>query len=195
MTASWRARGVTVLEMLIAGGVAFLILVAVETVLTLGSRFHKRVLTTLELQQNCLLGLESIGRELSESHPGTIRFDTSPSALIFASCQTSTGEIQVDTAGSNVWQKWVAFYVDRGNLVRKEMALSSGASPTPPTLTPLVTGSSFLSLSTNQKVVAQWMEDLRGTAASPCNVTLVGYRREIGLDFRLTVETQVRPRN
>lgn len=181
---------------MVAGAVTALILACTATLFVLGSRYHRQLQTTLEVQQDCLLGAEAVVRELAESNAATFRWDAAPAGVVFASPRSPTGQITLDAGGAVLWRKWVCFYIEPiggvPTLVRKEELLGS------PTATPPAPGSSktsvyFQALAGPRRAVAANFQSLWAGPGS--EVHFLAARRDVKGDYRFQLDTQVNPRN
>lgn len=126
-------RGLTLPELLVACGLASLVLAGLTVLFVQAIRYHRSLQTSLELQENNLSAIAILSRDISETSLASVGAE--PTGVVLASPRGLDDLLQVDAQGRLLWRKWVCFYVEDVNgvpcLVRKEEALASPQDTAP----------------------------------------------------------------
>ncbi|MEW6282236.1 MAG: hypothetical protein AB1758_26760 [Candidatus Eremiobacterota bacterium] len=193
------------METLVSCALLGIVLTCVYSMLVAGVRYYKASLTTVQLQQDSLLALMWLTRELGESNSRTVAVFTSPPGILFASPRDNLHNYALDSQGLIKWQKFICYYLEDRNgvscLVRKEHYLDHpdlGISP-PPVVAPVPrstqTTAYYKTLNVPSRVVAQNVTDLQAQGNSPVELKLVIHREDLGRVFELNLAAKVALRN
>lgn len=196
-----RKSGVTLPELLLSSALIGFVLISIYALLTAGVRYYKNSLTWIELQQDSLLSLVQLTKELGESNRQTVRIYPDPAGLVFASPRASDGVYEIDPSGLPLWQKFVCYYVTDVNgvpsLIRKELTLVAAGYAGPQVVPPVTFNSTawFRDAKLPRKVVARNIDRLTVTGASPVAIELGVAKEEMGKSFEVEVQVKVFLRN
>lgn len=182
-----------------------MILVCIYSLLSAGVRYFKSSMTTVQLQQDSLLALMWLTRELGESNPKTVATFANPPGVLFASPRDANGNIALDTQGLVKWQKFICYYLEDRNgvscLVRKEQMLDHpdiGLSPppiAPPAPRSFQTTAYYKNLGVPSRTVAQNVINLTATGISPLELEVQVHKKDMGRVFELNLKAKVALRN
>jgi hypothetical protein len=182
-----------------------IVLTCMYLLLTAGMRYHKATSASLEMQQDTLLAILSLSRELGESNPRTLARHTSPQGLLFGSPRDDAANVWVDPSGLVRWPKFICYYVDSVNgtpcLVRKEQYMDDPDLHTdpPPIAAPIPKvwqdGPYYRQLEVPGKVVARNITNFQCLGTNPVKINLGVGKKELGRKFQLDVSVKVSLRN
>jgi len=169
-----RRRGATLVEVIVYCALLGLLLTAIYQVLIGCARAYVEYLSVTELERGVMIATTRVTWELAESNSGSIRIDTNPSGIVFASPQNAQGLFQYDASGNLLWQKYVCYYLDTATrkLVRKEEYLT-----TPETSAPAIpTGKTTSYFKNSTSLVSTWsapaITTFTPSGASPVSLTI-----------------------
>ena len=103
-------KAFSLLELVLALGLSFLVLSATTLILIEGFRFYRRNEAILDLQQSALTSLARLARELSESNQEGV--SVQPAALLFATPRGRDGSLRIESTGRFRWSQVVAYWLD-----------------------------------------------------------------------------------
>ncbi len=181
------------------------VLTCMYLLLTAGMRYHKSTSASLEMQQDTLLSILALSRELGESNPRTVARYTAPQGILFASPRDDASNVWVEPSGLLRWPKFICYYVGDVNgtpcLIRKEQYLDDPdlhTDPPPiaaPIPRPFQDGPYYQGLEVPPKVVARNLTNLKFTGLNPITIDLGVGKKELGRTFQLNVSVKVSLRN
>jgi type II secretory pathway pseudopilin PulG len=131
-------RGATLIEMMVAAFLIFLILAAATQLLVSCFRHYREVDAAAQVHQLALTSMSRMQRDLRDGNKASFRVFSAPAGIVFASPRQSDGRIAFnpDTL-QPIWQKLICYYLEpdgtRFLLIRKEEPVAS-PSDTPPTI-------------------------------------------------------------
>lgn len=134
-----RARGMTLLEILVSSAVALVALAAVFSVFYPAQTFFAQANELSTLYADAMTTLDRLSVEIEEAGPWVTNATSSnPPALALPSARNANNQFQRNTDGTPNWQKWILYYVTSEAsglvLVRKEIAGSFPPTPLPYTI-------------------------------------------------------------
>eukprot|EP01012_Entosiphon_sulcatum_P032665 TRINITY_DN41509_c0_g1_i1.p1 TRINITY_DN41509_c0_g1~~TRINITY_DN41509_c0_g1_i1.p1 ORF type:complete len:238 (-),score=18.20 TRINITY_DN41509_c0_g1_i1:241-954(-) len=138
-------RATTVLELLVAMSVLFMIFAGVTAVLIQGLGYLRTQQGALDAQRGALLVMNSLSREVE--HTKYIFADPEPTGLVFAdpygghndTALNITENMQTNASGQLLWQRYVCFFLDVPNskLYRREAPYTAFPPASPPFYPPI----------------------------------------------------------
>lgn len=144
-SSSERARGFTLIEVLVYSSVLAFLLGGLYLLVVAGSKHFQKGRAYQTAQQEALKGMTALSRELKNAKANSVLHTPLPTPnILFLSPEepapASAGSREYDSAGQLLWKKWACFYRDtaESTLVRREesitpVALSvSDLPPLPP---------------------------------------------------------------
>ena len=131
-----RARAYTLVELIISSGLLLLMLGGAYQALVVSSQYQKKLQDSSQIQQETMTVLSKLQRALAAGTAESIEVSTDLQALRFVSAENSQGYFQAHSSGSPLWQRWICFYLEGNQLIRKEDPFA--ATPTVPTTLPLI---------------------------------------------------------
>ncbi len=138
-------RAHTLVEILIAQTLAILCLVILGKVIHSGVRYLLVTEAKAEIQRDCILIARGIAREFAETHDGSFAVGNSTIngngsaryGVVFGSPRDpATGRVEYDNVGRLLWHKFVAYYLENGQ-IRRCVAKLDNKLPYPPSVEPL----------------------------------------------------------
>lgn len=141
-----RARGMTLVELLVAFGIIALAMTTVYNLFIQGAKIWQQSQIKVELQQGALLGTNYLVRELELTTSGSVTVypDSSNNLYLtyngaakdfigisYISSKDKDGNLQYeDSTGTPVWQKFQIVYLDSQNTLRvsKPLYISGGGT-------------------------------------------------------------------
>lgn len=106
-----RSRALTLAEVLVAGALFLGLTAAMAYVLRSNYEFERRTEARLELNQQSLVALSKMRRELSESNLPTVRADATTNSVVFPSPRDLNGAL-ASTSGDLAWSKLICYRLD-----------------------------------------------------------------------------------
>lgn len=127
---------------MVASAVLLIFLSLVYSLFVASKRYQDNCRTKIELQEQVLLALTTMSRELVESDRYAVQVDAPSQALSFSSPRGADGRVSFDSHGRLLWKKFVVFYVALGPkndycLFRKMGTLPAPVGDVPPPPAPL----------------------------------------------------------
>lgn len=199
-----RARGTTLVELMIVMALFGLLLVGLFTFIDSSIALYRESRDALEIRQQGLLGLTVMSNELRESAKSSIEVQDSPtSGVVFTSNLDSTGVPQYETNSARIsWQKFVSFYLapapnGTNQLLRKEESFTPESSFVPNSLgqSPPRDVLYFLnntSLSTN--LICRQVETLELTKDTDLLSVRMVMKLEGRREHSIELQTRIKPR-
>jgi hypothetical protein len=109
-------RAATLVETIVYFGLFALLMTGVYAVVVASVRNYMVGANSCELQSAAMNALEKLAWEITETNSGSLRLDTDPPGLVFASPRNiDDGKIQVDASGNLLWQTLVCYYIAEDN--------------------------------------------------------------------------------
>ena len=168
--------GATLLELLIACGLIFLVLYAATNLLLSCFRHYREVDTAAQTQQLAITAMSKLERELRDGSKTSFQTFTGPDGIVFGSPRQSDGGLAFDPDSLQpIWPKLVCFYLEptgtRFQLIRKEHFL---ASPTddPPTISTTNNTAFFQSSVGGGALIARGVESLTFNGTDTLDIAL-----------------------
>lgn len=176
-----RRRGVSLLELVVAAGLAGLVLALIVQVLRPGLRAWVKGAHKSEVQQGCLIALSRLTEEYRNAHADSVRVTNDVSrdeqgrerhrdAIVFLSLLDSKGRMATTPDGDPKWQRWVYLYHDGdGNHIRwQEIPLAT------PDVSPDLHAVPILVKSDTDRIVAHYVRsfDLDESALPRLGITV-----------------------
>lgn len=190
---------------MVSSALMFLVVGCAYSMLSAGMRYHKATSANLEMQQDSLLALVWLNRELSEASPRTVSFLHDPEGVLFASPRDDAGNIWIEPNGLLRWPKFVAYYLGSVNgtpcLLRKEQYLDDPDLHTdPPPTTPPVPelwqdGAYYRDLEISPRIVARHVESMSFTGTNPVELQVTVRQVEMGRTFSMSLSAKVSMKN
>lgn len=181
------------------------VLTLMYMLLAAGMRYHKATSANLEMQQDTLLSILALSRELGESNPRTVALFTEPQGILFASPRDDAHDVWVEPSGLLRWPKFICYYVDNVNgipcLLRKEQYMDDPdlhTDPPPiaaPIPMPFQDGPYYQELEIPAKVVSRNLTNFKCTGLNPITIELGVGKREMGRTFQIDLSVKVSLRN
>lgn len=191
--------GFSLAEVLAYMAIFGMVLGAVYVVLVASARNYAIQMGMVDVEQSQVACTGRLSAELGESSPGSIRYDTAPVGLVFASPRDATGKVQVDPASLNViWQSLVCYYLDTvggvTTLCRKEWPI------TPSTTAPVISASNdsawFQANTALQRhILGRNISSFTVTMSNPLQITITGTTSPLGSLDQMVVQTGTVLRN
>jgi type II secretory pathway component PulJ len=120
-------RGLTLVELIVAGGLAAIVSTILYASLIMATRYHHLIADAGHTQQAAMRALTAVTAAATGGLRASVRADSD--GIVFASAQSPSGVHDVDESGRLLWQKFVCFYVQDGVLYRRERAFAPSATP------------------------------------------------------------------
>ena len=182
------------MEMMVTSAVLLLVMVGLTQLFITGHAYYRTLEITREVQEESLVAMATLYKELSEGSPGSLRVETSPAGVIFGSPRGIDGGILRDDEGRVLWRKVVCIYLDTvagtPALVRKEELLSSPEA-TPPVITAAQSVSYFQALALPTEVIARHVSSFNVVGSNPLDLQVVVEQTVNGELFLVESQIQV----
>lgn len=195
-----KPAGFSLLEMILAVALLALLTGLLIQIGLAGARYYRKSITTVALQQACLMTANQVGREIQQTTLGSILEDTTPAKefVTFASPRDASGAVKFSAGNLLLWQSFVCFYVDK---IQDKQCLFRQISPiTPPVdLVPSVpsgVNAAFfraLSAPNRPKLVGENIYYIDVIRAREVTVRVAALDPD--MQIRISVATKVLPRN
>ncbi|MEW6279998.1 MAG: hypothetical protein AB1758_15320 [Candidatus Eremiobacterota bacterium] len=131
MWRTFRNQGASIIELLVYAAVFLLMLGMVYASLLLALNYYHGTRNFSALQQNVLVAAGELSEELARAPSD--RVSTQTDAIVFLSPTRPQGGVAYDGTGHLYWQKWVCYYRDPQNqLRRKELPITPVVDPPSP---------------------------------------------------------------
>lgn len=167
--ASVRPTGATVLEVLISSGLFVFVLGIVYASLQMGLDAYRRTERFATIQQQAMRGIRYVSEDLASAPRAGVSL-TSGTAIVL-SARRADGAVQFGADGHPMWQGWVTYRLQGGDLVRRETPIS----PTPDVPDPVPSLSAILAMpATEERAVAHdvtALEFVLGTTSAEVRLT------------------------
>lgn len=190
---------------MVSAALMSVVMTCIYLLLTAGMRYHKATAASLEMQQDTLLAILTLSRELSESNPRTLAKYSAPQGLLFASPRDDANNVWVEPSGLIRWPKFICYYVDTINgtpcLLRKEQYMDDPdlhTDPPPiaaPIPRPFQDGAYYQMLEIPPRVVSRNITNFHCTGTNPVTINLGVGKKELGRTFQLDVTVKVSLKN
>ena len=206
MIYSKQVRGTSLVELLIAGVIIFLVLVSTTNLVIACLKFFRDTDGAVKAHDSALNSITLIERELRESSASSFQIYSAPDGVVFASPRLPDNTIAFDTTTFQpLWQKWVCFYLEPDGsefrLIRKEEYFPVGSiSDSPPAPDPAKNTAYFQSSVNTGGVVTRGISKIDWIPGPPLQIVLnsrdvshAGTNSES--EFEVEVSTSVSFRN
>ena len=194
-------KGYSLIEMLVSAALLGLIMAGVQKMLSAGLRYLHAVNTGIELQQQCLLSVLWLTRELSESNPRSVKVFNHPDGILFASPRDDEGNHWIDSSGYVRWPKFICYYVEDQNgmkvLKRKEQYMDDPDLHTdpPPLQAPVPFGWQdwlyYRDLEIDPRILARHIKTFSFSGAGPVQVQVGVAKEDMGRKFEVNMMVKV----
>jgi type II secretory pathway component PulJ len=134
--ASRNRTGYTLVELMISSGLLLLMLGGAYQALVVSSQYQKKLQDTSQIQQETMTVLSKLQRALAAASAESIEVSPDLQSIRFVSAENDQGYFRAHSSGSPLWQRWICYYQDGNQLVRKEDGFPS--TPTVPLTLPLI---------------------------------------------------------
>lgn len=159
--ASARSRGATVVEVLISSGLFLFVLGIIYASLQMGLDAYRRTERFATIQQQAMRGIRYVSEDLASAPRAGVRL-ASGSAIVL-SARRADGVVGFGADGHALWQGWVSYRLQDGELVRRETPIT----PSPDIPDPVPTLSALLAMpAAEERVVAHDVTALEFTVAT-----------------------------
>jgi hypothetical protein len=171
-----RSNGTTLIELIIASGLIFLILFSATNLLIACFRHYREVDTAAQVHQLAVTSMTRMERALRDGSKSSFQVFTSPPGIVFGSPRQSDGSLSFDPDSLQpLWPKLVCFYLEpdgtRFRIVKKEEYLGT-ASDRPPTIGASSNTAHFQSNVTGGALLARGVEELTFTGTDTLEIKL-----------------------
>lgn len=203
-------RGVSLVEIMIASGLLFTVLISVGQFVTTSFAYYKSTEEQIELESSALLGLRRISTDITESSQLSLVIE--PNAIVVASPRDDNGVITWFGDGQPLWQRLLCYQLESvaGTqcMVRRSVSLATPSTDAPDPLTlapprlpawfalsslapPRVMARGAVGLQISEEIVDAQTEER--VVKVVLELSTAHFNR--GNDYGVVVETRAHPRN
>lgn len=189
--------GLTVVEVLIAGGLSFLLLGIMFGLHGMSYRVWRQTDAKSEATGRLQASLEALKEDLRRAPFDSLLIGANGRSLSFLSCRGAGDQVLYTPEGQAIWDHWLIYYLADGNLLRK--SLPWGAPPQNRVAPVPVAGSPaglVGLLDGNGRVLNDSIEEFRVSNPNHTRLLKIELRtRDLKHARGLTIRSVVRPRN
>lgn len=200
-----RRRGASLLELLISVGLMGIVMTCIYALMVAGVRYLNATNTSLEMQQQSLLGMIWLSHDLGESNHRTIATFPVPGGILMGSPRDDANNSWIDVSGAVRWPKFICYYLADVQgvqcMLRKEQYMDDPDLHTdpPPLLPPIPQPwqdyAYYRDLEISPRVITRYVQSLSCTGNNPVQINLTVGKEEWGRKYSMSLQVKVTMRN